>query len=288
MAWWELRIEPVYRAVAEPLGQRLLGLGASGLQEHTRDGAVRQPWDDGPEPPPPRKITLIAWFDEPFDRSRVEETVREVQGIRRHTLAWSVVPEVDWEAEARDRFRAVRISDRLTVAPPWDAPPGALIVEPGLGFGTGDHPTTRQALRALDDLLEPGKPTMTVIDVGCGSGILLLGAAKLGARGLGVDIEVEAIAEAKRHAERNGLSRSAEFSTIPVAAVESTADIVVANLHAELIVELAPHLTRLSRRWLILAGILADREHLVERALAPLRPTFRVQEGEWVSWRIRL
>lgn len=287
MGWWELRIEPVYRAVVEPLTTRLLLLGAGGLQEHAPDAPVRQPWDDGPEPPPPRKVAITAWFEEPFDRDAVDEAVREVQGIRRHTATWAEVPDTDWEAQTQATFRAIRISDRLVVAPPWDAPAGALIVEPGLGFGTGDHPTTRQALEALDALLPAGGPPVTVLDVGCGSGILLLAAAKLGARGLGVDVEPEAIAEAKRHAERNGLARLAEFSTAAVATIDRPADVVVANLHAELIVELGRDLVRLSRRWLILAGILADREHLVAAALAPLTPTERRQDGEWVTWRIR-
>ncbi len=288
MGWWELRIDPVYRAIVEPLNARLLLAGAGGIQEHAPDGPVRQPWDDGPEPPPPRKVTITAWFEEPFDRDAADAAVRDVQGIRRHTATWAEVPDTDWEAATQATFHAIRISDRLVVAPPWDAPPGALIVEPGLGFGTGDHPTTRQALDAIDALVPIGGPPITVLDVGCGSGILLLAAAKLGARGLGVDVEPEAIAEATRHAERNGLARTARFSTAPVASLDQPADLVVANLHAELIVELAPHLVRLTRQWLVLAGILADREHLVAAALAPLVATERRQDGEWVSWRIRL
>ncbi len=288
MGWWELRVEPVFRAVVDPLTTRLLLAGAGGIQEHAPDAPVRQPWDDGPEPPPPRKVAITAWFEEPFDRDAVDAAVRDVQGIRRHTATWAAVPDTDWEAQVQATFRAIRISDRLVIAPPWDAPAGALIVEPGVGFGTGDHPTTRQALEAIDALVPVGGRPITVLDVGCGSGILLLAAAKLGARGLGVDVETDAIAEATRHAERNGLARTARFSTAAVDTLDQPADLVVANLHAELIVALAPHLVRLTRQWLVLAGILADREHLVATALAPLTPTERRQDGEWVSWRIRL
>jgi ribosomal protein L11 methyltransferase len=186
-------------------------------------------------------------------------------------------PPHDWEAEFRSGFRAERVSERITVAPPWDAPPGAVIIEPGQGFGTGAHETTRAALRALDRWCVGCR---TVLDVGCGSGVLALAGARLGLRARGVDVEAAAVREARRAARVNGLR--ATFSTRPVASLVTPADLVVANLHAELIVALARPLRRLTRRRLILAGILADREALVTARFADWELLGRDVDGEWV------
>jgi ribosomal protein L11 methyltransferase len=285
MTWRALEIDPVYRAILEPMTDRLFALGATGVQEIAVGSdapALRQPWDDGPEPKPSRKVSLLAWFVDP-DEALITQEVQAIQGIRRHTLRWADVPERDWEAEFRASFGPLDLGDGLIVAPPWNAPPGALIIEPGLGFGTGDHPTTRQALTALVALV-PGQGE-TVLDVGCGSGVLALAAAKRGALAEGVDVEATALAEAERHAQRNDLSSSVQFSATPVEELVGPYDIVVANLHAELITALAPHLLRLSGRWLVLAGILADREAMVRDALG-VAPTWRDQDGDWVTWRI--
>jgi ribosomal protein L11 methyltransferase len=278
-----VKIAPVPRAAVEPMSASLFALGSSGVQEEpvaAERRPPRQPWDDGPEAPEARNTVLTAWF-EGADEAAVEA---EITAISRRfrvtpTVRWSDVVDVDWDAQARASFKPIRISERLTVAPPWDAPPGALVIEPGQGFGTGDHPTTRAALVALDALV--GQDVRTVLDVGCGSGILALAAASLGARSIGIDVEAAAVAEARRDAAVNRLSDRAHFSTDPLESLVEPADLVVANLHAELIERLAPHLLRLSRRWLVLAGILADREAKVLGAIG-LAPDRREVDGEWV------
>lgn len=285
MSWRALQIEPVYRAILEPMTERLFALGAAGVQEFAVGSdapPLRQPWDTGPEPKLSRKVALLAWFSD-ADEALISREVEAIQGIRRHTLRWSDVQERDWEAEFQASFGPIDVGDGLVVAPPWNAPPGALIIEPGLGFGTGDHPTTRQALAALVALVPAHGET--VLDVGCGSGVLALAAAKRGALAEGVDVEAAALAEAERHAQRNNLAQQVQFSATPVEELVGCYDIVVANLHAELIVALAPHLLRLSGRWLVLAGILADREPMVREALG-VDPHWRDQDGDWVTWRI--
>lgn len=281
MSWVALELVGVSRADLDTVSEHLFALGASGLQEDHLPGEaprVRQPWDSGPKPRPPSRILLRAWFEDP-DKKTIEALVRG----KAPELRWEEVEEVDWEAEWRASIRPLVISPRLVIAPPWDAPPGAVLLEPGQGFGSGEHPTTRQALVALDALADQVR---TVLDVGCGSGILALAATRLGLRAWGVDVEESAVADAKANAAKNGFD--VPFSTTPVARLTEPADLVLANLHAELIVALGADLVRLTGEWLVLAGILADREDKVRRVLdEALECVHREQDGEWVSLRYR-
>lgn len=280
MAWLELVVRPVPRAHIEALSEALWASGVAGVQErdppeHARP--PRQPWDTHPPPPPPPWVELVAWLDDQ-EQVRAEAAVRAL--LPEATLTTSAVPDTDWEAESQRSFRPVRISDRLTVAPPWDAPPGAVIVEPGVGFGTGDHPTTRAALTLLERLAGPGVRTL---DVGCGSGILAVAAASLGAHAEGIDIEADAVEAARVNAARNGLH--VPFSTTPLHRVPGRFALVLANLHAELLVLLADEILRHTDHHLVLAGILDDREEGVraryDAALgAPLQ---RLHDAPWVA-----
>ena len=280
MSWREVRIAPLGRARLQLVTGALFALGTSGTQESELPGterAPRQPWDTGPEPPLPDRVALVAWFDDP-DVAVIERALRSVLAPEDGAPVWADTESVDWEAQARSAFAPIRISARLVVAPPWDAPPGALVIEPGQGFGTGAHPSTRQALAAID-ALDP--VPRTVLDVGCGSGILALAAARLGAAATGVDIAPESIREARANAIANGLT--ATFSDAPLDSFRDPFELVVGNLHAELIAQLAPDLERLTAQRLVLAGILADREHLARAAITTLALAQRSVDGEWVS-----
>lgn len=277
MAWWELHLEGLARDRVEAVSERLFAAGAVGLEERWMPGeapAPRQPWDRGPAAPEPSRVLLVATFEDP-DRDALARKLRSLAPDPK----WVEVVERDWEAEWRAGFAPVRISDRLTVAPPWDAPEGAVVVEPGQGFGTGQHPTTRQALAALDRLADGAR---TCLDVGCGSGILALAAARLGLEVEGVDVEPPAIRDAERNTALNGLRVA--FSTTPTRALSGPRDLVLANLHAELVVQLGADLVRLTGGHLVVAGILADREALARAALEPALELVErsVDQGEWV------
>lgn len=266
------------RAQLDTVSERLFALGATGLQEDYLPGeapAPRQPWDTGRPAPEPPKMVLRAWFTDPDQRS-VERALRP--HLRSASAAWEEVEVRDWEAEWRASFRPIQVSTRITVAPPWDAPEGSIVVEPGQGFGTGEHPTTVQALRGVDALADGRR---TALDVGCGSGILAIAAARLGLSARGIDVEEPAVRDAIRNAAANAVE--VVFDTTPVAELTEPADLVLANLHAELVAALASDLIRLCADRLVVAGILADREHLVVQALEPaLRPVHREQDGDWV------
>lgn len=285
MAWWELTVR-VTRGHVEWLSGVLFSLGAAGVQEDWLPGEApppRQPWDVGPAVTEPAERLVRAWFEDVDPTETAAQLIRRSDGrVAVGTMAWQPVRDVDWEAQFREGFVPVAVSPRLVVAPPWDAPEGAVVIEPGQGFGTGRHATTRQALFALDALADDAR---SVLDVGCGSGVLALAAAHLGLAARGIDVEEAAVDEARTNAARNGLR--ADFSTTPLSEIHASADLVLANLYAELLVQLAPDLRRLARHHLVLAGILADKEDAVRRAFPGWAVHARAEEGEWVCLTLR-
>ncbi len=280
-AWAELRVV-VGRAALEGAQDLLMEEGALGVQEDLLPGETpryRQPWDEGPPPPPPARALLRAWWPAEGFAERFVVLERALSGRSEVGVpAWETIDDEDWGETWKRSFHRIPISARLAVAPPWEAEPGDVVIEPGLAFGTGEHPTTRACLEGVDRLAVPGG---RCLDVGCGSGVLALAAAQLGMEAWGVDTDPEAVRAADEAAARNGLT--ARFDTTPLARIGGPFDLVVANLYAEVIVMLAPELLRVTGSHLVLAGILADRAHKVEAALSALRLVARRQEGDWVS-----
>lgn len=169
----------------------------------------------------------------------------------------SEVPEQDWVRLTQSQFAPIRVSSRLWIVPSWHWLPDPaainIILDPGLAFGTGSHPTTRLCLDWLDRHMLPG---CSVIDYGCGSGILAIAAAKLGAvRVQGVDIDEQAVLTSRYNAERNGVV--VKFSNANDAPPEQ-ADVVLANILSSPLKILAPLLARLTGPGgkLVLSGIL--------------------------------
>ncbi|MCB9679456.1 MAG: 50S ribosomal protein L11 methyltransferase [Alphaproteobacteria bacterium] len=278
MAWVALDIVGLRRSATDGASAALFALGAVGVQESWLPGtapAPRQPWDTGPYPPLPARHVLTAWFEHEDRPAAIRALGPWLDADT--TLVWRTEEEKDWEAESRAGFTPIAAGG-FVVAPPWDAPEGAILVEPGAGFGTGDHPTTRQALVLLD-----GLTGRTALDIGCGSGVLALAAASRGFEAHGIDIDEAAVANAVHNAALNGLPATFDTRTPDALA---PADVVLANLHAELIVRFADDLMRLTRHHLVLAGILADREPLV-RAAIPWPVAQRLVDGEWIALELR-
>jgi ribosomal protein L11 methyltransferase len=168
----------------------------------------------------------------------------------------------DWVGLTQSQFEPIPIGDRLLVAPSWHASSieraqqegrQTIVLDPGLAFGTGSHPTTYLCLKWLEASLTPG---VTVIDYGCGSGILAIAAAKLGAGAVtALDIDAQALVSARDNARLNQVDIHIVPATSPVIA---PAQVVVANILANPLRVLAPLLTGLVRPggWLVLAGLL--------------------------------
>jgi ribosomal protein L11 methyltransferase len=176
------------------------------------------------------------------------------------------VAEQDWVGASQAQFAPIPVGDRLVITPSWHAeavaaePAGAdrvtIVLDPGLAFGTGSHPTTHMCLQWLAQNLRPGE---RVIDYGCGSGILAIAAAKLGAGAVvGVDIDPQAVASTRANAAANGVSVEARLST---EAAPEPAQVVVANILSNPLKVLAPLLSALVAPGgrLVLAGLL-DRQ----------------------------
>jgi ribosomal protein L11 methyltransferase len=185
---------------------------------------------------------------------------------------WQVreIAEADWVRVTQEQLAPVRVSSRLWIVPSWhEAPdPGAIniVLDPGLAFGTGHHATTRMCLRWLERVVRGGD---TVIDYGCGSGVLSIAAMKLGAaRADGVDIDEQALLAARRNALQNQVH--AEFHSA-ADALRQPARIVVANILAHPLIVLAPLLARLTAAngRLALAGLLATQAGEVRAAYRP-------------------
>ena len=204
-----------------------------------------------------------------------------------------IVPVADreWTRVWEDQFQPMRMGERLWICPSWTPPPEPdavnLLLDPGLAFGTGTHPTTAMCLRSLDAApLE----TTRIVDYGCGSGILGIAAALLGAHQvLGIDNDPQAITASQDNAVRNGVSESQFSASLPDAVVlenwQGSAEWVVANILAGPLIELAPTLTALMapRGRLLLAGLLEEQAESIIAAYAPsVTLAIADQQEEWV------
>lgn len=177
------------------------------------------------------------------------------------------VDDQDWVRATQSQFAPIQISSRLWIVPSWHAAPHPaainIVLDPGLAFGTGAHPTTRLALRWLEARVRGGE---VVIDYGCGSGILAIAALKLGAASAyGVDIDEQALLAARHNAMQNQVS--ARFFAA-ADKLGQPAQIVVANILANPLVVLAPLLAKLTARGgcVALSGILAEQAEKVRAA----------------------
>jgi ribosomal protein L11 methyltransferase len=201
--------------------------------------------------------------------------------------------EEEWRDVWKQFFRATRVGRRFVVRPSWDpgeAPPGEHVVDldPGRAFGTGAHPSTRLVIRFVEELRDRRPELGSFLDLGCGSGILSIVAARLwpDARGLAVDLDPEATACSGENFERNGvITVVRQTGGLEQATVAH--DLVMANIQADVLQQLAPSLpARLAPGGaLVLSGLLTNDVHAVTRAFeeAGLRVEQRHDEGEWAA-----
>lgn len=286
--WQELKLRTRGQTV-EALEDWLFAAGAVAV---TLEDAADQPLlEPGPgETPMWDEITLVALFPEGEPLTPLLEAVPGAL-LAAPERAVTAVADRDWERAWMDDFHPLKMGDRLWVCPSWSEPPEPdvvnLILDPGLAFGSGTHPTTAMCLRALDGAVAPG---MSVVDYGCGSGILAIAALKLGAtRALGIDNDPQAITASDDNARRNDIPDDALEVVMPDAASinawTSGADIVVANILANPLIELAPRILRLLKPGgqLLLAGLLSDQVEAVTSAYSGQCPLAVVdQQEEWV------
>jgi ribosomal protein L11 methyltransferase len=212
---------------------------------------------------------LTALFDAGVDVAAVLAQVSATLVSRPPTHTLEPIAEEDWVRQTQSQFGPIRASDRLWIVPSWCEPVDArainLRIDPGLAFGTGSHATTRLCLRWLDANLQRGA---SLLDYGCGSGILAIAAARLGAGAVsGVDVDAQALAASRANARTNAVN--ARFG-LPETLRRATFDVVVANILANPLQLLAPLLAGRVRAQgdIVLSGILESQALVVAAAYA--------------------
>ena len=186
---------------------------------------------------------VLALYDAEIDTHLVIQQIQASQ-LLADDFAYKIeqIEDKDWEREWMDNFHPMKFGERLWICPSWREIPDPnavnVLLDPGLAFGTGTHPTTALCLQWLDSLDLSGK---TVIDFGCGSGILAIAAIKLGAaKVIGIDIDPQALLASKDNAARNGVADKIEVYLPQNQPDNLVADVVVANILAGPLRELSP------------------------------------------------
>jgi ribosomal protein L11 methyltransferase len=251
---------------AEPMCDALLEAGALSASIEDADAGTA---DEQPQFGEPGSVNTPGW-----NRSKVvvllepDADVVAVLGEAAKAIGLAEIPdfavepvaEQNWVQLTQSQFDPIRVSERLWIVPSWHESPDPaainLILDPGMAFGTGSHPTTRLCLEWLERNVSDG---CTVLDYGCGSGILAIAAARLGAGHVaGVDIDPQAVEAARANAERNGVTALFADSAVPVA---GEYDVVVANILSNPLRVLAPAICAHVRPGgrLALSGILREQ-----------------------------
>jgi ribosomal protein L11 methyltransferase len=260
---------------AETLSDALMELGALSVDVHDADADTPQEQAIFGEPGEPaahlwshNRVTAL--FPENVAVNAVMLQAAHAIGLAQPpAYRTETLEDNDWVRLTQSQFEPIRISQRLWIVPTWHTPsdPSAIniVLDPGLAFGTGSHPTTRLCLRWLDANIQGGE---AVLDYGCGSGILAIAALKLGAgSAIGVDVDAQAVQASRDNAATNRVT--AQFF-LPDAAPKLQADIVIANILTNPLKLLAPLLAAATRQGgrIVLSGILGEQAEEVMKIYA--------------------
>ncbi|HMJ25097.1 MAG TPA: 50S ribosomal protein L11 methyltransferase [Pyrinomonadaceae bacterium] len=273
---WHAVDATVVRAASEAIEYGLMEAGAEGTETNELDST---------------KVVISGYFDTApaidIIRPALLEALRiySLESSALMDLTTREVPDRDWLAEWKRDWQPVQVG-RFIITPPWSEITGDHIViriEPGMAFGTGTHETTRLCLKAIEKHFRGG----SFLDVGTGTGILAMAAARLfpEAHIEAVDTDPEAIEIARENARLNEVADRIAFKVGSVSEQTSSADLICANLTAPVIVELLPLLLGATCGRLVLSGILAEQSDLVRSRLLELgTDNFATeQDGEWIA-----
>ncbi|MDO9203883.1 MAG: 50S ribosomal protein L11 methyltransferase [Methylotenera sp.] len=264
MAWVSLKIE-AQDNTADLISDTLMTQGALSaiIEDANADTLDEQPIFGEPGDPPPgiwQQNLVSALFDEGIDIVKVMAALQQQTKLHNLQYTTEIIQEQDWVRATQSQFEPIKINDHLWIVPTWHSAPNAdainIVLDPGLAFGTGSHPTTHLCLAWLTQTVSAQD---TVLDYGCGSGILAIAAKKLGASSVvGTDIDAQAIQSSVYNAEQNSVI--AEFYHASKYQTREF-DIVVANILSSALSVLAPALAKSCKSGgkIALSGILKEQ-----------------------------
>jgi ribosomal protein L11 methyltransferase len=239
------------------------------------------------------RISVAAYFDSPESIKTAHDVVLkalQIYGFEQTALLefqTREIPDQDWLAEWKKQWRPVEVG-QFIIAPPWSEAPARddhflIRINPGMAFGTGTHETTRLCLKAIEKYYAGG----SFLDVGTGTGILAIAAARLAPNAsiIGCDTDAEAIDIARENARLNDVESRIDFRVGTIDEETPSADLVCANLTAPVIVELLPSLLGVTCGRLVLSGILESQFEMVHARLLEQAATVNeiMQDNEWLA-----
>jgi ribosomal protein L11 methyltransferase len=268
MPWLQLKVITPRKYVAS-LENSLLASGAASVTlQDNADQPILEPglgetplWDS---------VKITGLFDANINTAHTIAIAEKRFGNQLPEHAWELLEDKDWEREWMTHYHAICCGERLWICPSWQQPPEPekinLMLDPGLAFGTGTHPTTFLCMQWIDQQDFNG---LDVVDYGCGSGILGIAALLLGAKKVtGIDIDPQALLATADNAKRNNLADNAMPVYLPIDCPKVEVDVMLANILAGPLAELAPVLSGMTKIGgkICLSGILTTQAQTVIKA----------------------
>lgn len=285
MPWIELHIKTTAE-LANELSDKLDSFGAEAV---TFQDAGNQPiFEPSPETPRLWQETIVIGLfsiEQP-----IEPVIQFLENppppFTAFTFHLNYLPDEDWQRRCLESFKPLCFGKRLWICPSWHRPPELhavnVILDPGLAFGTGTHPTTSLCLEWLDENIHADN---LVIDYGCGSGILAIAALKLGAkRVLAIDNDPQALEATRANSDRNLIDSTRLITLLPHELTSQKADILIANILAKPLIDLASHFASqiTTGGKIVLSGILSEQ---INEVIIAYEPWFRIKnpvyKEEW-------
>lgn len=304
MTRWKSFSVHTRREAVDAITQFLAAHGSIGTAHDEQTfGAAGDPAD--PVPPPPEVTRLTAYFPWDTDLHALKRAFLDFLPVLAEAfgpgpesfLDAAEITDTGWSEKWKEHFHARKIGRRIVIKPSWEtvcAEEGEVVltIDPGQAFGTGTHETTRMCLRMIEDVFDLSPPPRDVLDVGTGTGILGIAAARLGAkRVLGVDTDPVAVEVAGKNAVENGAADRFRAETTPLSSIPGAFDLVLGNLIAEILVDLAAELARrtVPGGRLILSGILAEKAGWVAGEFGRHRVSTvsKAADGPWAALLLR-